>query len=306
MMGVSRRVLVTGGGGFIGAWTIATLLERGHTPIVLDVETPGPFVRRLIGPRVEDICWAIGDITDEALIDRLVRGVDAVIHLAGVLMPFCSANPVPGARINVVGSTAVFAAAAKEGVRGVAYASSAAVYSPTGLETAPSSLYGAYKRSVEVIAAAFHAEFGLSTAGIRPLVVYGPGRQTGASAGMTLACRAAAVGEGFQIEHGGTIDAVFVADVADAFVKSALDPVPGAHSWALSGRMISVEEIAAVIEREAPGVRVTAGSGGLGIHPNLTDQDLRNVRDDIRHTTIEDGIAQTIAYYAGFPPAPLR
>lgn len=294
----ARGVLVTGGGGFIGAWTIAALLEGGHVPIVLDVGEPSSFVRRLIGPRLEEIRWVTGDIADEALVDRLVGDADAVIHLAGVLMPFCRANPVAGARINVVGSTAVFAAAARHGVSGVAYASSAAVYSPTALEAAPRSLYGAYKRSVEVIAEACHAEFGLSSAGIRPLVVYGPGRESGASAGITLACRAAAGGAGFEIEQGGLIDAVYVADVADAFVKSALDPVPGAHSWALSGRMISVEEVAAIIEHQAPGVRITAGSGALGIHPDLSGQDLRGVRDDIRLTSLEDGIALTLAYYA--------
>lgn len=295
-MTAGRMVAVTGGNGFIGAWVVRNIIDRGHTPVVLDVGDPGPLAHRLLGADLASVEWCRGDIRDAEQVSELVGRSDAVVHLAGVLTPFCRANPVQAGMINVMGTTNVLAAAAR-GLRGVSYASSAAVYSAEGLDLAPTSLYGAYKLSAELIATAFQQEFGLDSMGLRPLVVYGPGRESGASADITLACRAAAQHEPFEVAFGGETDVVFVADVADAFVISALDPLEGARSCSVSGALTTVDEVIETITDIAPGAMLTVGDGDLGIHAEIGGDDVRLMRDDVRRTSLRDGLAETIDAY---------
>ncbi|MHA6693462.1 NAD-dependent epimerase/dehydratase family protein [Homoserinimonas sp. A520] len=302
-----RSVLVTGGNGFIGAWVVKNLLDRGEVPVVFDVGAPSDLMRQLVGDGLRRVRWIAGDICDTEQVRAAVSGADAIVHLAGVLTPFCIANPVEGAKVNIIGTTNILDAARQKGIAGVAYASSAAVYSSTSLDLAPVSLYGAFKFSTELIAGAFHRQFGLNSMGLRPLVVYGPGRETGSTAGISLACRAAALGEPFEIEIGGRTDAVFVADVADAFVVSALDPISGAHSYSVSGEVASIDEIIEIIRSITPEAEITSGSGDVGIHADVAELDLRARRDDFVHTSLRDGLAQTIdAYRTAFQSQPLR
>jgi UDP-glucose 4-epimerase len=292
-----RAVLVTGGNGFIGAWVVKNLLDRGDVPIVFDVGAPGELVRQLAGDDIRRVRWITGDIRDPEQVREAVRGVDAIVHLAGVLTPFCIANPVEGAKINIIGTVNILEAARQESIAGISYASSAAVYSSTGLDLAPASLYGAFKLSAELIASSFHREFGVNSMGLRPLVVYGPGRETGSSAGISLACRAAALGESCEIAFTGRTDAVFVADVADAFVVSALDPLDGAHSLSVSGEVATVADVVEAIRSIVPGAQITAGSGDLGIHADIAELDLRTRRSDFLHTSLSEGLALTIDAY---------
>ena len=114
----------------------------------------------------------------------------------GVLTPTCSANPVLGAQVNLLGSLHVFDAALAHGVRQVVYASSAGVYGPDHADyPAPATHYGAFKLAVEGAARAYWPTQGLASVGFRPFIVYGPGRESGVSAGPSLACRAAAQGQ---------------------------------------------------------------------------------------------------------------
>ncbi|MDI2098881.1 NAD-dependent epimerase/dehydratase family protein [Ruicaihuangia caeni] len=295
--GGARSVLVTGGNGFIGAWVVKNLLERGHRPIVFDVGAPSPLITDLLGERLNGIEWLTGDIRDAAQVSDAVSGVDAVVHLAGVLTPFCNEHPVTGAEINVIGTVNVLDAARRHGIAGVSYASSAAVYSSTALDLNPRSLYGAYKLAAEFTAKAFCEQFGLNSMGLRPLVVYGPGRESGASAGIALACRAAARGESYEIPLHGRTDAVYVADVADAFVVSALEPLDGAHSCSIAGTVVDIDDVVRLLGELVPGSAISRGTGDLGIHAEVGELDLRARRDDVLRTELRDGLEQTIAYY---------
>ncbi len=79
--------------------------------------------------------------------------------------------------------------------------------------TAPSTLYGVYKLANEGTARVFWHDDGVGSIGIRPYVVYGPGRDQGMTSGPTLAMAAAARGEGFEIAYGGTAQYDFAPDV---------------------------------------------------------------------------------------------
>jgi UDP-glucuronate 4-epimerase len=142
--------LVTGSGGCIGSWTVRRLVERGIACVALDVS---PHVVRL--PRILDeegmreVAFVQGDLLEEGLLPRVLEehGVTRLVHLAALQIPFVAADPVRGANVNVVGTVRVLEAARQAGgrVRGVVYASSAAVYDAAGEALHPETLYGVFK-----------------------------------------------------------------------------------------------------------------------------------------------------------------
>jgi nucleoside-diphosphate-sugar epimerase len=117
------------------------------------------------------------------------------VHLAALQVPFCKADPVLGAQVNVTGTVNVFEAAKRQGLdTTIAYASSAAVHNEHG-EVAPRTLYGVYKVANEGTARIYADDDGVASIGLRPFIVYGPGRDQGLTADPTLAMQAAARGE---------------------------------------------------------------------------------------------------------------
>src|SRR2546430_16964691 len=127
-----------------------------------------------------------------------------------MLLPLVQADPPRGAAVNVVGTTNVLEAAKRQGVAGIAYASSAAVYGPgAGPRIAdagePTTLYGVFKLANEGTAHVYFEDEGIGSAGLRPYVVYGPGRDQGLAADPTLAMEAACRGGGYKLLWGGRL-----------------------------------------------------------------------------------------------------
>jgi len=158
---LAERWLVTGALGCIGAWTIRMLVRDGDAVVGYDL---GDDLHRLelilSESEVAAVELARGDITDLDALERLLdeREITRVVHLAALQVPFCRADPVLGARVNVVGTVNVFEAVKRRlgRIPGVAYASSAAVYSATDPSPAPESgptrpmtHYGVYKLANE-------------------------------------------------------------------------------------------------------------------------------------------------------------
>ncbi|MEO6322648.1 MAG: NAD(P)-dependent oxidoreductase, partial [Polaromonas sp.] len=191
-----KPVLITGGSGFLGAWIIRRLTARGMEVRVLDIHDRRQTVASIAGDMAHQLDWRVGDIADGQAVSQAMHGCGGVIHLAGVLTLVCSAQPVRGAQINLIGTLNVFEAAQAEGIRQVVYASSAGVYGPDDAQhPLPMTHYGAFKLATEGSARAYWHDRQIASIGFRPFVVYGPGRETGVSAGPSLACRAAARGE---------------------------------------------------------------------------------------------------------------
>ena len=165
------RILVTGAQGCIGAWTVKALLDRGLDVVVYDLD-PHPRRLELIAPaeQVSRVAIRTGNIEDTGAVKALVKdeGITHIVHLAAQLMPFCQANPVAGALVNVIGTLNVFEAARDAGrpVR-VVYASSSAVWGPeeaygSGKLTEadplkPSTHYGVFKQANEGNARVFYS-----------------------------------------------------------------------------------------------------------------------------------------------------
>lgn len=119
-----RHVLVTGGGGFIGAPTVRALLAEGVRVRVLDAAVP----TRLEGVDCEVL---VGDIADQETVARACEGIELVVHLA--VLPLNQANTDPSLAFesNVRGSFNVFHAAGRAGVSRVVYSSASSAYGPT-------------------------------------------------------------------------------------------------------------------------------------------------------------------------------
>ena len=229
------------------------------------------------------------------------RRVSHVIHLAALLTPDCQHDPFRGCQVNVLGSTAVFDAARLAGsVQAIAFASSYAVYGSTSAPgSRPPMFYGAFKQAVDLIAAQYWTHFGLRSLAIRPHVVYGPERESGLTAGPSLACRAAARGERYQIGYTGTAGYDYVEDVARAFVRGALECPAGATVADLPSEPATTAEIIRQIEQCAPAARGRISASGPEIPSNVPAafSDIRQVLPGWEPASLADGIAQTIAYY---------
>jgi nucleoside-diphosphate-sugar epimerase len=304
------RVLVTGSSGCIGAWTVKQLLERQIDVLGFDLEADASRLALISShdqsPRLRLLA---GHIEDTARIKSIIKdeAITHVIHLAAVLMPFCQANPVQGALINVIGTLNMFEAARDAGrpVR-VVYASSSAVWGPEDAypdrplseadQPLPTTHYGVFKQSNERNAYIFYQSDGISSMGLRPWTVYGVGRDRGLTADPTLAMKAVALGEPFQIRVSGNMDLQYAGDVAEAFVRCALSPVEGAHVFNLAGSIVDMNDLVALLERLRPGAaRLISVSGKpVPVSYRMDASQLRAMVPGIPETPLEEGVRQTL------------
>lgn len=292
------RVLVTGGSGFIGLWMIRSLLAKGAQVRVLDLKAEGPLIREILGNTAANVDWHIGDVSDGDAVEKTAEGCDVLVHLAAVLTPACQENPVRGAEINLIGSLNVFEAARKHAIKSVVYMSSAGVFGPEdGTTPWPTTHYGAFKLAMEGCARAYWADHGIASVGFRPLIVYGPGREIGMTAGPSLACKAAARGEDYVIPFTGVTDFVHVDDVVAAYLAAIKTPLEDARAYTVVGDCGTAEEFAAEVCRIVPGARITAKGPVLPIAGRLDPGTLRDDFTGIPRLSMSEGIAATVAYY---------
>jgi UDP-glucuronate 4-epimerase len=308
---LADRTLVTGALGCLGAWTVRALLEQGDEPVGYDLGTDTHRLRLVLGEqRLRDVALVHGDVTDEEALGRALddHRVTGVVHLAALQVPFCRADPALGARVNVLGTVSAFQAvrARRDRIPGIAYASSAAVYSrsdptpaPESGGTAPTTLYGVYKLANEGTARIFWADDRVPSIGIRPYVVYGPGRDQGMTSGPSLAMRAAASGEGFAIGFGGRARYDFAPDVGKAFARAKDAVTGGAHVANFPGAASTMEDVVGAIELVAPNAagRITWASEPLPFPDSYEAEVLERVLGPVVQTTLTDGVRETVEHF---------
>jgi nucleoside-diphosphate-sugar epimerase len=308
---MSERFLVTGAHGCIGAWTVAQLAREGVEVIAADADPDDRRVAAILDPDERSAVRTVRvDISQPDEVAALFELQPThVIHLAALQVPFCRADPIRGAQVNVVGTVALFAAADGLGSP-VVYASSAAAFAaldagdvdPSGH---PDTYYGVYKFANEETARVFHADRGVSSIGLRPYVVYGPGRDQGLTSAPTMAMRAAVRGEAFTIPFSGTSQLQFAPDAAAAFVAAARAPFSGATVVNIPGAAVSVAEIVETVERLEPGARITVDGPSLPFPPTLDTRAFAAAVGDVPLTPLEAGIAATLAHFRT-PERPAR
>jgi nucleoside-diphosphate-sugar epimerase len=305
------RVLMTGGYGCIGSWVAKQLVDQGEEVWIYDLKEDTHRIDLLIEPGARgQIHFVPGDVADAAAVNRAVAAVEAthLLHLAGLQTPTCRANPVQGALVNVIGTLAVFEAAAKHKgqVERVVYASSAAVHGPAEpdaadpvgdeVRLAPMTHYGAFKVCNELNARVYWLEQAISSVGLRPWTVYGVGRDFGMTSEPTKAIKAVAAGRPYHISYGGLQDLQYAPDVAATFLRALTAPqYTGADAFNIRGAVVPFETFVSTLAAAAPEAAglVTHGDRVLPIAPDLDDSRLETRLGPIPRTPLRDGIAET-------------
>jgi nucleoside-diphosphate-sugar epimerase len=308
------RVLITGGYGFIGAWIIRNLLARGDEVWVYDLKEDPRRLRHILpDEQVRKAAFVPGDVTDLAGLSAAIKthGITHVIHLAGLQVPTCRTDPMLGAKVNVLGTLAVFEAVKAAGgqVKRLVYASSAAVFggpdkypaAPLGDDVllVPSTHYGVFKCCNEGNARIYFQDHGISSVGLRPWTVYGVGRDLGMTSEPTKAIKAALLGRPYQISFGGWTDFQYVDDVAKAFVLGLERPYTGAKSYNLRGAVVTLADFHRTLCKVLPEAAklVTVGTTQIAIAYDLSDAGIERDLGPMPKTGLEDGIRETATIF---------
>lgn len=172
--------LVTGGAGFIGSHIVRALLAKGRRVRVLDDLSTGK--RGNLDEVAAEIEFIEGDIRDVTAVERAVRGVDAVFHLAArASVPRSVKEPRAAHEVNVTGTLNLLIAARDAGVRRFVYSASSSAYGdtpvmPKAVEMCPVPLspYAVSKLAAEHYCAVWSHVYGLQTISLRYFNVFGP------------------------------------------------------------------------------------------------------------------------------------
>ncbi|MFL6214161.1 MAG: NAD-dependent epimerase/dehydratase family protein [Blastocatellia bacterium] len=306
---MNETYFITGAQGCIGSWVVKALIERGDAAVVFDVSRDARRLRQIMSDdEIAAVRFIVGDITDGRVVaDALIEsGARRIIHLAGLQVPLCKADPVRGAAVTVIGTLNVFEAARAAEINAVVYASSAAVFGlseddcPVDETTAcePATHYGVFKRANEGNARVYYLDNGLSSVGLRPLTVYGVNRDFGLTSDPTKAMKAASLGVPFQIRFGGATDFLYVADAAAAFIACADRAPAGAYVFNLHGESVMIEAVARLINQEAGRELATFDGPPIPIAPALSDAAIRRVIGELPATPLVEGVRETMWRFA--------
>ena len=310
----SERFLVTGAGGCIGAWAVTLLAREGTSVVGLDIDSDAPRLRAIGGDDVADaVTVEPVDISEPAGIARVIdeHAITNVVHLAALQVPFCRADPILGARVNVTGTVNVFEAVRErlDRITGLTYASSAALFGPAdavlaardedGIGTRPATLYGVYKQANEGSARVYWEENQIPSVGLRPYTVYGPGRDQGVTSAPTVAIGAAVRGEQYTIPFGGFSIYNYAPDAAAAFIATSRSLSDGAHVFNIPGPRLDTPDVIATIAHSVPGAeRLIAydDSVRLPIPDAMKADGLAGQIGDVPIAPFDEGVQATVAH----------
>jgi UDP-glucose 4-epimerase len=254
---VSRPVLVTGGGGFIGSNLVRALLDRGDRVRVLDNFSTGNR-RNLDG--LDDVEIVEGELRSYERVHNAVRGVEVVFHQGALpSVPRSVQDPLTTGAVNVEGTLNVLLAARDEGVRRVVFASSSSVYGNSGTlprreaqTPDPISPYAVAKLAAERYCVSFFRVYGLETVALRYFNVFGERQDPTSQYAAVVPRFVTAIAERRPVPiHGdGTQsrDFTYVGNVVAANLLAAdRDDVGGSVLNVATGRQASVDELADAI-----------------------------------------------------------
>ena len=295
------RVLVFGGCGFLGSWLTKKLLDKDLEPVIFDKEISKSFLKKISNFSANKIDFIKGDITNYDQVFEAAQKGEVLINLAGLMTPDCSRNPLGGNAVNVVGSINVFEAAKKQNNKFVIYTSSGGVSGRNDPKTPfPETHYGAFKLAVEGIARALFLENNLSSFGLRPFVIYGPGREIGGTAGITLACKASAYNEDYTIPFSGKAGFVFVEDVTEIILRLIKQQPKGANVVNVNGISCQITEIIKILSKINNNNKISYEKNNLPVVGEIIGNSPENYFKDFVFTCLEKGIMETVNFYKGF------
>ena len=250
---MKKRILVTGGCGFIGATLVPNLIGRGFDVAILDNLSKGD-VGLLDGSNATIM---VGDIRNQKDVSHAMRGVDAVVHLAAYGSVVESVeNPEENFSNNAYGTFVVLDEARKAGVTKVVFASTGGALIGNAVPPVdenslprPISPYGASKLCGEAYCAAFAAAYKMNTVALRFANVVGPNSAHKRGA-ITTFSKAILSNKPIVIYGDGsaTRDFLYVNDLCDGIVRGVEAQLTGFQIFHLSsGREVSIKELARIL-----------------------------------------------------------
>jgi nucleoside-diphosphate-sugar epimerase len=312
-------VLVTGGAGYIGSVTVGRLLAENRAVRVLDMMMfgDGALAAHRGSPALEVVR---GDVRDEAAVARAVDGVDAVLHLAGLVGdPACALDPALTRSVNVDSTVTLADAAKRAGVRRVVFASTCSVYGAAGedwldetSQTGPVSLYAESNLESEALFASHLNGDGVERVMLRFATVFGASPRMRFDLVVNL-LTARALRERVLEVHGGEQwrPQVHVDDVASALLLALDHPAAPGRTYNVGSDALNLRigELAHEIAARFPEARLTVSEAR---DPRSYRVSFARIERELgfraRHT-LADGLAEIerwIATQADFDPAAAR
>jgi UDP-glucose 4-epimerase len=264
-----RRVMVTGGCGFIGSHLARRLVEQGAREVlVLDKMKYG--AARDLPAGVKVVRFALGE-DEPGLLQQHLAGIDHVFHLAAEKHSQTDRDPDVILSSNVGGTQALLTAASRAGVRKVVFASSVYAYGRMGLpamvETElpqPRTVYGVSKLAGEHLTAAAAARGGFEWIVLRYFFVYGPGQFRGSGYKSVIVKNGERLLQGLPPTVMGdgeqALDYVYVDDVVDATLRALESSVSGETFNVASGQAVTVNRLLAGLAATALASQGQAGA----------------------------------------------
>lgn len=228
----NKRVLVTGGGGFIGSHLVERLVQLGaQTRALVRYNSAGSWGWLDHSDTRDDVEVILGDVRDQDSLERAVRGSDVIFHLAALIaIPYSYHAPMSYVRTNVEGTLNVLQSAMRNDVGLVVHTSTSEVYGTA--KTIPitenhplqgQSPYSASKIGADKMVESFFLSFALPVVTLRPFNTYGP-RQSARAVIPTIVSQALAESEIRLGNVEPTRDLNYVADTVGGFIKAAECP----------------------------------------------------------------------------------
>lgn len=272
-----KKVLITGGAGFIGYHITKELLKQGHEVIIYDAflnfipkeESQYPYYLKTRLKDIQDKVRIVkGDIRDKDYLKKIIKEErpEIIIHLAAI--PIASASNQffdDALQTNLDGTLKVLQAIKEAGgIERFVYTSSSFVYGDFDYEpadeehpTRPIDIYGATKLSGEILTKSFGKKFGLDYVIIRPSAVYGP---TDANKRVSQIFIESALKKEPLILHAGgkgKLDFSYVKDVVQGFVLAAFSPKAANETFNITrGESRSIKEFVEIIKKYIPNVKI--------------------------------------------------
>jgi len=307
-----KRILVTGGAGFIGSELSRQLRDAGAQVVIVDNLANGK--RENVAEILDDRCQLeTEDIRDYTRIEKLLRGVDVVFHLACLGVRHSIHSPIESHEVNAAATLHLLKMSRDLGVGRFVYVCSSEVYGtalyvpqPEDHPTYPMTVYGAAKLAGECYTRAFHRTYDYPTVVIRPFNTYGPRCHHEGDSGevipkfllRTLAGKPMVIfGDGTQ-----TRDFTYVSDTARGIIEAGLaDAAIGETINIGSGFELAIKDLAdevrAVTGRPDAKVIHEADRPGdvLRLYADTTKvQKLIGFKPTV---TLADGLKKLLAWY---------
>jgi UDP-glucose 4-epimerase len=312
------KYLITGGAGFIGSHIAQTLLEQGHTVRILDNFSTGrrenvdALTRRFDGTRLEIL---EGDIRDASRVGEAVSGIDIIFHSAAfVSVPQSMQEPQECFDVNLTGTSLLFDAARRAGVRRAVVASSAAVYGESDVlplveETPlqPKSPYAVSKRVNEMYAELFTNSFNFEVTALRYFNVYGPRQRPDSmyAAAVPIFIRRLLDGKPITVygDGGQTRDLINVRDVVRANLIASEHPDAAGKIFnictGIETRLLDLLEVLLDLFPNAPAPEFAAPRAGDIYRSVGSPQKAKNLLGFQAQVSLEDGLKEAVERMRG-------